>query len=296
MTTIKAKDMETLESMFGNLEPYYEREETSAVEKVEKGEDGWTITTEDSMGCYIQRKDIDSAIRYEVEPKVGDKLTTYTYGGMRIAGFALNGERLFLKTERELNLEWALYRAQHARAQEARFERERNQLDTDYANLPQIFRDRIDRFRSNNPDFRKEYEGYEMFVCKQAVAIAERARAAGEAGENQEEVDEFWASEEKRQLATYPRDEPWSLIEGPPEMRWVYWWWAQNSKAYDYDYERMEKLMPEWSDGHSGNTAGAAFTLARAYMEAPEYVSRIHGALSPLVGSKAYGDIPPEEQ
>lgn len=45
------------------------------------------------------------------------------------------------------------------------------------------------------------------------------------------------------------------------------------------------------SDGHSGNTFGCACLLAQLHLESPESVSKLHGALSPLVGSKKYGDI-----
>ena len=293
MATLSVEYVEqTIEPMLGSLDPYYERQETSRVKKVQKRDDGWDVTTENSMGCFVQRKEIPSSIRYNIDIKVGDALTTYSYGGMRIAGFALNGQVLYVKSERELNLEWLLFRAQHVRELEARFEHSRKQLDLDYAGLPQVFKDRIDRFRKNNPDFRKEYEAYEMICCTSAVQLAERAAGAAQAGENQQEVDEFFDSEELRLLAAYPRDEPWEKIEGPPEMRWLWWWWALNTKAYDYQYERQGKLMPGWDEaGHSGNTAGASFFLARAYMEAPEYIEKIHGTLSPLVGSEAFGDV-----
>jgi hypothetical protein len=51
------------------------------------------------------------------------------------------------------------------------------------------------------------------------------------------------------------------------------------------------KQVPELSDGHSGNTFGAACHLAYWYLSNPENVVKMHGALSPLVGSAEYGDI-----
>lgn len=46
-------------------------------------------------------------------------------------------------------------------------------MDVDYENLPDAFKKRIDRFRANNPDFRFEFESYELFCCMEAVKIAE---------------------------------------------------------------------------------------------------------------------------
>ncbi len=60
-------------------------------------------------------------------------------------------------------------------------------------------------------------------------------------------------------------------------------------KFRDLDIEAQKETI---SDGHSGNTFGCACILAQLHLESPELVSRIHGAMSPLVGSKEYGDIP----
>ena len=51
------------------------------------------------------------------------------------------------------------------------------------------------------------------------------------------------------------------------------------------------KQVKELSDEHSGNTFGISCTLAYWYLEQPENVVKMHGALSPLVGSDKYGDI-----
>lgn len=43
------------------------------------------------------------------------------------------------------------------------------------------------------------------------------------------------------------------------------------------------------SEEHSGNTFGTACALARAFLEDPERVPKMHGALCPLVGCEDYG-------
>lgn len=60
-------------------------------------------------------------------------------------------------------------------------------------------------------------------------------------------------------------------------------------------YEHQVQFLPQLKDaGHSGNTFGAACCLARLYLETPEMVTQMPGALSPLVGSDAY--LPLEER
>ena len=57
-------------------------------------------------------------------------------------------------------------------------------------------------------------------------------------------------------------------------------------------WEEQLERVPELSDGHSGNTFGFAVTLAYWYLQQPENVTKMHGALAPLVGSKEYGCVP----
>jgi hypothetical protein len=245
-----------------------ERAEHGVIRSAKRSSDGsWTIETESSSGFGVSRDRVEDSIWDDFSPQKGDAITLYTRGFSQVVGLDLNGSRVFLMTDQEIEAQRALQAARMDRQKAERFERERERLDADYEALPQVFRDRIDRFRANNPNFREEFESYEMFVCKEAVQLAERAREAVASGEP----------------------------EGPPEVRWLYWARALNSAAYDYDYQR-ELRVTGMSDAHSGNTAGAAFLLARAYIESPEYVARVRGAMSPLVGSDAYGDVPREEQ
>lgn len=54
-------------------------------------------------------------------------------------------------------------------------------------------------------------------------------------------------------------------------------------------YEQQKMLVPDLSDGHSGNTFGMACRLAHWWLTNPENVVRDHGALCPLVGCTDYG-------
>ena len=66
-------------------------------------------------------------------------------------------------------------------------------------------------------------------------------------------------------------------------------------KFHDLGFEEQIKILPTLSDDHSGNTFGCACMLARFQLECPDKVSEMHGSLSPLVGSKDFGDIAMED-
>ncbi len=55
------------------------------------------------------------------------------------------------------------------------------------------------------------------------------------------------------------------------------------------EYDDQVKAFPELDPGHSGNSFGAAVHLARVYLDSPEMVHKVHGALCPLVGCEEYG-------
>lgn len=57
-------------------------------------------------------------------------------------------------------------------------------------------------------------------------------------------------------------------------------------------FEKQKRAVPALDEGHSGNTLGTACLLATLYLQNPEGVIKLHGALAHLVGSKKYGCVP----
>jgi len=171
--------------------------------------------------------------------KIGDELTIYEYGGSAIRGIDINGENLFFLWDTEIDAEHEEWCAQYQKEKEETFEREKTKYDKQYESLPQCFKDRIDKFRKDNPKFRVDYEAYELFCCTEAILIAETLKTP-------EGVKE-WADSDDR--------------------------WAK---------------VPDLDHGHSGNTMGASTQMAYWYLQQPEAINRIVGALSPLVGSREY--------
>lgn len=261
------------------------------IKSVKKHPQGWTIEDDNSSGFILLRENLASDIAYDVEPKVGDTIETICIQGSFIMGVKLNGEVLYQKTEEEIEAEGVLSRVSSERKKAEALVRTQPKMDAAFAALPDVFQERILRFRKNNADFRRDYESYEMFCCTEAVTIAERAMEAVVTGKHADEVDAFWSDPQKLRDAAYPFGDAWEEPENPA-LRYLYWGRALHSKAYGYDYDRHREVTG-LSDGHSGNTAGAAFALARLYIESPEYVSKMHGSLSVLVGSQEYGDIDP---
>ena len=211
--------------------------ETNTITDVSES-NGWYSVRCGSMGTGVNSK-------YGVIPKVGDIMTVHSttmFGTIR--GIEINGKMLFFKSDQELEDHRKKELQKYEQKKIDDFVKNKSKLDLEYESLPQVFKDRIDRFRTNNPDFRVGFESYELFCCTEAVNIAESLKTV-------EEVKLFW----------------------------------------DLSYDKQLKLVPALNDGHSGNTFGCACKLAVLYLESPEMVARIHGSLSPLVGSATFGDI-----
>lgn len=131
---------------------------------------GWSLTFVDGWSFYCPAG-------APIVPKPGMIARQWGQGvGYPVRGLAINGHVVYYRTEEEDNERHRQQCEKHDQQKRDDFELNRVSLDMRYDALPQCFRDRIDRFRRNNPDFRWEYEPYEMLVCEDAVKIA---RACG---------------------------------------------------------------------------------------------------------------------
>lgn len=146
--------------------------QTYTIEKVEGDAiRGWTVTFD---GCCCFGIPPTSP----VVPTVNMAVRQYGRGfGFVVRGVFLDGRRVFYRTEREQREQDKHDSAVQEGRQREAFDRERADLDRRYEALPPIFRARIDKFRRNNPDFRWQFEGYELFTCEQAVVFADALKA-----------------------------------------------------------------------------------------------------------------------
>lgn len=185
---------------------------------------------------------------YGAKPKAGDAITLHIVNVSTIRGVDLNGIQVFYKTDAELEQEHKEWLEKYKKEKQDTFKKDKAQMDFDYETLPNNFKKRIDRFRTNNPNFRVDFEKYELFCCKEALKIASVCKT-------QDDIKKF----------------------------------------HDLGFEEQIKILPTLSNDHSVNTFGCACMLAKLQLYFPDRVSEMHGSLSPLVGSKEFGDVPPEE-
>lgn len=212
------------------------------------------------MGLSLSKK-------YGVVPHVGDQITLYTEGLSLIRGVDINGEEVFFKSSVELENDAIERHERYVQDKKDDFAVNVERYDAEFDALPESFQYRISSFRDNNPDFRWEFEPYELFCCTEAVKIADHLTEAHE--------------------LTYPVDNQ-DLVELVKEF---------SDLPHDEQLERASLI-----DEHSGNTFGCAVTLARLYLfdqftirglPKQSLVFQHHGALVPLVGCKNYGCIHP---
>lgn len=302
---------EILKEMFADEPDDRRREKLSWVE----GSVGIveSVTPYEDGGASISCKGFGFGIRgsdYGYPVEVGDRVLVWGETGRPIRGVDVSKpwsgdpdsglpsvpdwHEVFFKTEAEMEAEHRKMASDMQAQRLKEFEENKEKLDAQYESLPSCFQRRVDRFRRNNPDFRWEFEPYELFCCTEAVKMADNATNAVGEGTDTAEVDDFWADEAKW-LKAYPKMSKDDIPEDS-SVRWLFWASALNSAAYDYDYQRHERVLGI-SEGHSGNTFGCALRLASWWLQGnEEAIEKSHGALAPLVGSKAYGCVPRDSE
>lgn len=212
------------------------------ISNVREESNGYVITF-DGGTCFLIPKNPDVSL----VPAPGMTVRLFGKGfGYPVRGAVVDGVVFFYRTpEQEKEKHKQFVDEQNAKKR-AEFEKNKAQMDADFAALPPVFQQRIERYRVNNPDFRWDYEPYELFCCKEAMKIVEALKTP-------EAIKAF----------------------------------------HGMEYDEQMKLV-KLDEGHSGNTFGCAVSLAYHYVINPDNVLKVHGALAPLVGSRAYGELPNE--
>ena len=186
-----------------------------------------------------------------VVPKVGDRITFWGTQGFAFRGVAVNDTVFFYRSETEDKKYHRELVNQRKLEQKREYDQKKAEYETRIAALPPIFRERIAGYFKRNPEF-WEFLPYELFTCEEAVKIAEALRG--------------------------------EVLLGKQPL-------AAVKDFYDLPIEEQKARIPTLQlDQHSGNTFGSACMLARVYLEKPEYIPKMRGAMAPLVGSKEYGD------
>lgn len=242
--------------------------EEGVVESVQKFSDGdgYSLTLEGGLGFGVG----GDCNKKKIEPKKGMHCRIYGGFGSSFWGVELDGEEVFYRTPLERIADRIEWLALYDRDKRERWEAERDGLMSDFESLSPPLKARMERFVEKDENFWRDSGGYELYAVKEADNFVNRARQAVAAGEN-EEAEEFWIDEDLRRKASYGNYEDtwWATVPESAEERWVLWTYALNSEAYDYDYKRQQEITGA-SDGHSGNTYGAATSLACAVLKGVE--------------------------
>jgi len=181
--------MERSDKMIDENDMQYEE---NVITDVKKYENGYDIELDDSAWHFL----VDDV---GIEPHIGDVARFYGEGfGRSVRGLLINNQTIFYRSvkEEKKHQENILKKMKFERKE--RFENDKVKLDNEYASLPSEFQRRIDRFRKGNPEFRIDYEAYEMSVCVDAVKIANTLKT-------KEKIEEFsnMKYENQRQLVDF---------------------------------------------------------------------------------------------
>lgn len=212
--------------------------EDSPITEIQPGGGGWHCTQESDWTIFVPNMPIEQygeVLRAGIEPKIGDRLRLYGSFGHEVQGIQVNDDVVFYRTQTQREARRRRWLEDNDARKERAFTLKQGALDAEFEALPPFFRQRIERFRAEDPDFRKESEGYEMFCCTEAVKIAlalESSTLGVEAAEGQRTA----------------------LIQ------------EQVMAFYDLPWEQQKQRVPGLGDGHSGNTFGGACNLAAAYL------------------------------
>lgn len=135
------------------------------VTEVTSQAEGWALGL-DGTHLFCPRDQCD------VTPIVGELARLYGKGfGYVVRGIIIEGRVYkYLTEEQEKERHAAWVDEEHARrAREA--ERERASRDARRAALPEALRERCSVFEARNPNWRRDFESYELFVCEEAALL-----------------------------------------------------------------------------------------------------------------------------
>lgn len=196
--------------------------------------DGWMLSFEDSTCIGLAREDFDVDVPPDLMPRRGDTVRLYGPGiGYEVHGVDLNGRRLWHRTQAERQERHERWVADWRRQLREQFDRDRDELDAKVAALSAPLRARIERGRSENPDFRWKCEAYELVACVDAGRIVAYLRR-----------EHGWTTD------TVPEEQAREAVQAFKNLSWT----------------EQRARIPELDDRHTGNTFGGACGLAHALL------------------------------
>ncbi len=108
-----------------------------------------------------------------IVPQSGMSMRTYGGMGYGVRGVDIDGKEVYYRSQQEEDDRHQKEVDEGNALKKKTFEENIAEHDAKYDALPDVFKRRVDKFRGNNPDFRWEYEPYEMMCCEEAVNLAD---------------------------------------------------------------------------------------------------------------------------
>jgi hypothetical protein len=155
-------------------------------------EDGFHISTEEDVHFFMAKKLIG-----DIVPKTGDIVTLHTYGGSFIRGMDINSKPIYYKTDEDLEKDAEAFREQEKKRKQASFEKNKPTLDKLFSLLPKLLQHRIEMFRTFVPNYRIEWEMYELTAVFLGYKVYLNCKA--------QSYDEFYQKVDKFDIGKYVR-------------------------------------------------------------------------------------------
>lgn len=211
--------------------------ESGAITNIDWHEGGGAaLTYEGGWTLFVSAEELNG-----FAPKLGDLMVTGPSIGYPIQYIAIAGNVLRnISDEEQAEIHKTMVDGFRKKREEDFAEHGDEWKATAAALLPPLSA-RIKRFEEVNSDeFWIEDGGYELYALQAADALARHA------------------------ISVYPGDTE-------KQIEWIEWWDSLNSKAHNYDYKRQMEVLPEFGDGHSGNTHGAAVSFAKRVVRGQDF-------------------------
>lgn len=210
--------------------------EISTIQRTEFSDSGVSITKDDGWSLFVSADELDGFV-----PEVGDWILTESPVN-QLATIIIEGRVIRRRSPREIDAEHEAFCNKFRLDKLERYIKEGDDLKRRAETLPLPLRLRMARFAAaGGVDFWIDDAPYEMYALEGAAALLRK-------------VEELGLIES---------------VDGPFEgadaaVEWIENWWNINSDKHDppYDYKKQMEIVPDFGDGHSGNTAGAAKGLA----------------------------------
>jgi hypothetical protein len=223
--------------------------ELVTLDKVEEHGESFSITRSDGWSFGLSKRDLKGYV-----PQAGDWAVFVGDIGRPVAGVIVNGHTVFMKSQADMDAEHAQWVKNLRLERLEEFVKNGPALEKRIDALPAPLRARMYRFKAKDGpekwmEFLIDGAGYEMYALEGAAALLRK-------------VQSLALIEDANEPAANP-------TAAAMAIDWINDWWNINSDKHDppYDYAKQMAEVPDFGEGHSGNTAGAAKMLAVKALE-----------------------------